>query len=139
MAERVKAQGNDALKQGKYAEAASLYGQAIGLDPTNAVYYSNRSSALASLSRFDKALADADKCVELRPDWAKAHLRRAGALQGLKKLLRSLLLGLELGVAPLEFSCLGVGRLEVRGQGRNVLLLEPHDFPSHLGLLDGAG
>lgn len=84
-AERVKAQGNDALKLGKFSEAVSLYGQAIGLDPTNAVYLSNRSSALASLSRFDKALVDADKCIELKPDWAKGHLRRAGALSGLKR------------------------------------------------------
>ena len=84
-AERVKAQGNDALKQGKFAEAASLYGQAIGLDPTNSVYYSNRSSALCSLSKFDKALADAEKCVALKPEWAKGHLRLAGAYAGLKR------------------------------------------------------
>ena len=71
-----------ALKQSKFAEAVSLYAQAIGLDPTNHVYYSNRSSALCSLEKFDKALADAQKCVALKPDWAKAHLRLAGAYSG---------------------------------------------------------
>ena len=84
-AERVKAQGNDALKLGKFKEASSLYGQAIGLDPTNAVYYSNRSSALGALGEYERALADAHKCVGLKPDWAKAHLRLAGAYSGLKR------------------------------------------------------
>ena len=84
-AERVKVQGNDALKQGKLTEAVSLYGQAIGLDPTNAVYYSNRSSAFASLNQLDKALADAEVCVRLKPEWAKGHLRLAGALSGLRR------------------------------------------------------
>ena len=36
-AEKVKTQGNEALKAGKYAEALELYSQAISLDPTNAV------------------------------------------------------------------------------------------------------
>ena len=84
-AERVKNQGNDALKNGQFADAAVLYGQAIGLDPTNAAYYSNRSSAYASLSQFEKALDDAKNAIRLKSDWAKAHLRHASALTGLRR------------------------------------------------------
>ena len=84
-AEMVKSRGNDALKAGRVEEAATLYGQAIALNPIEAVYYSNRSSALCTLGRFDAALGDARECARLRPDWAKAHLRVGGALSGLQR------------------------------------------------------
>ena len=49
------------------------------LDPSNHVFYSNRSVAYTALERFDAALADADECVRLQPGWAKGHQRRAAA------------------------------------------------------------
>ena len=82
-AERVKAQGNAALKNGKLEEAVSFYGQAIALDPTSAVYLSNRSAAHAALHHYEQALADAKAAAALQPQWSKAHLRVAGALVGL--------------------------------------------------------
>lgn len=56
--------------------------QAIELEPTNHVLYSNRSGAYASLKKFDQALEDADKIVELKPDWAKGWGRKGTALHG---------------------------------------------------------
>lgn len=44
--------------------------------------YSNRSGAYASLKNFDKALEDADKTTELKPDWAKGWGRKGAALHG---------------------------------------------------------
>jgi tetratricopeptide (TPR) repeat protein len=85
VAERVKNQGNDALKAGKIAEAATFYSQAIGLDPTNAAYFSNRSSAHATLGSLEKALDDAQQCIRLKPEWAKGHLRAGSALSALKR------------------------------------------------------
>ena len=42
---------------------------------------SNRSIAYLNLgSSEDKALADADKAIQLRPDWEKGHFRRGAAL-----------------------------------------------------------
>ena len=84
-AERVKAQGNDALKAGRLKDAATLYGQALALNPTEAVYYSNRSSVLISLQQHDAALRDAHECVRLRPEWAKSHLRVGAALSEMKR------------------------------------------------------
>ena len=84
-AERVKVQGNDMLKQGNFKEAVNLYSQAIGLDPTNSVYYSNRSTAYGSFGHWEKALSDAKRAVALKPDWAKAHLRVGAASSELRK------------------------------------------------------
>lgn len=36
----------------------------------------------ASLKEWDSALEDAQKCVELKPDWAKGYSRLGGALFG---------------------------------------------------------
>lgn len=44
--------------------------------------YSNRSGAYASLKNFDKALEDASKTVEIKPDWAKGWGRKGAALHG---------------------------------------------------------
>lgn len=61
--------------------------QAIELDPSNHVLYSNRSGSYASLKDFDKALEDANKTVEIKPDWPKGWTRKAGALHGQGDLL----------------------------------------------------
>ena len=42
---------------------------------------SNRSASFLKLSKVSQALQDAEKCVELRPDWDKAHFRKAAALE----------------------------------------------------------
>ena len=34
---------------------------------------------------YEQALADAERCVALRPDWAKGHTRKASALHGLAR------------------------------------------------------
>ena len=71
-AEQYKARGNKALQEGKYEEAVELYGEAIALDPTNHVYFSNRAAAFANLKKYKESLTDANKTVELKPDWPKA-------------------------------------------------------------------
>ena len=47
--------------------------------------FSNRSGALTALASYDLALADADRCTALRPDWPKGFARRATALHGLRR------------------------------------------------------
>jgi hypothetical protein len=43
--------------------------------------FSNRSASFLKLSKVNQALADAERCVELRPQWDKAHFRKAAALE----------------------------------------------------------
>lgn len=43
--------------------------------------FSNRSASFLKLSKVSQALLDAEKCVELKPGWDKAHFRKAAALE----------------------------------------------------------
>ena len=81
MADERKAKGNAAFLAGCFEEAALTV--AIALAPNNHILYSNRSAARASLHRYADALADAQKTVELRPDWAEGYSRLGAAHLGL--------------------------------------------------------
>ncbi|OAY68182.1 hsp70-Hsp90 organizing protein-like [Ananas comosus] len=83
MAEEAKAKGNAAFSAGRFDDAVRHFSEAIALAPTNHVLYSNRSAAYASLHRYAEALADAEKTVELKPDWAKGYSRLGAAHLGL--------------------------------------------------------
>ena len=65
------------------------FSQAIELEPTNHVLYSNRSGAYASKKQFDQALEDATKTTEIKPDWSKGWSRKGAALHGVGKLFDS--------------------------------------------------
>ena len=69
--------GNAEYKAKKFDKAVGLYSKAIGLDPTNHVFYSNRSGCFLSMQRFADATNDAQKCIELKPDWHKGYIRKA--------------------------------------------------------------
>jgi len=84
--DQLKAQGNKAFSSGNYEDAIKLFSQAIELDPTNHVLYSNRSAAYASLKDFDSALQDAEKTIECKSDWPKGYSRKGAALFGKKDL-----------------------------------------------------
>ncbi|KAJ2845769.1 Hsp90 cochaperone, partial [Coemansia brasiliensis] len=81
----LKTQGNAAFSSGNHEEAVKLFTQAIELDPTNHVLYSNRSAAFSSLKKYDEALKDAEKTIEIKPDWAKGYGRKGAALFGKQK------------------------------------------------------
>jgi stress-induced-phosphoprotein 1 len=62
------------------------YSGAIELDPSNHIYFSNRSAARLSAGDAASALADGEACVRLKPDWPKAHSRTGAALHTLGRL-----------------------------------------------------
>ncbi|KAH0486277.1 MAG: hypothetical protein KVP17_004722 [Porospora cf. gigantea B] len=79
-AAQLKDLGNQAFSSKDFEKAVILFGQAIELDPSNHVLWSNRSGAYASLGDYEKAEADAQKCVELNPKWCKGYSRLGLAL-----------------------------------------------------------
>ncbi|WPH00879.1 Hypothetical protein R9X50_00371000 [Acrodontium crateriforme] len=87
MADALKAEGNKLFAAKDFVGAAEKFSQAIELDPTNHVLYSNRSGAYASLKQFDKALEDANKTTEIKPDWAKGWGRKGTAQHGVGDLV----------------------------------------------------
>jgi len=85
-ADRLKGLANDAFKANDLTKSVMLYTEALAHAHRNsldsiAVLYSNRSCAMLKLGRLEHALADADKAIEGRPDWAKAHSRKGAALR----------------------------------------------------------
>ncbi|XP_058798627.1 stress-induced-phosphoprotein 1 [Phymastichus coffea] len=76
----LKGKGNKALQEEKFDDAIKFYTQAIELDGSNHVLYSNRSAAYAKAGKYSQALEDAEKTVSLKPDWAKGYSRKGSAL-----------------------------------------------------------
>lgn len=86
-AEEYKAQGNDSFRAKDFSKAIELFTKAIDVsDKPNHVLYSNRSACYTSMGEYEKALKDAQQCVEINPTWAKGHNRVAAALYGEGKL-----------------------------------------------------
>jgi tetratricopeptide (TPR) repeat protein len=84
--EDIKAMGNKCFESGEYRKSIRLYTRALERDPQNHALYSNRSACYLQAAKqmgIDTrlmALRDADKVVELRPDWFKGYSRRGDAL-----------------------------------------------------------
>lgn len=74
-AESVKLKGNEYYKLAQYGEACDAYSQAIEYDPTNAVYYANRSMALMQAKEYKHALQDSLRANDLAPNTAKTISR----------------------------------------------------------------
>lgn len=86
---QLKDKGNAALQAGKFNEAVKFYTEAIALDSKNHVLFSNRSAAYAKAGNYKKALEDAEKTVEIKPDWGKGYSRKGSALAYLGRLQES--------------------------------------------------
>lgn len=86
-ADELKALGNKAIADKNFDDAIDKFTQAIALQPDNHILYSNRSAAHASKKDWDNALKDADKTIEIKPDWPKGYGRKGAALHGAGDLL----------------------------------------------------
>lgn len=73
----MKNKGNAAIAQKDWRKAIEFYDKAIELDPTQAVFYSNRAQSHIKMESFGFAIADATKAIELDPSYVKAYYRRA--------------------------------------------------------------
>eukprot|EP00930_Biecheleria_cincta_P096128 TRINITY_DN87_c0_g2_i1.p1 TRINITY_DN87_c0_g2~~TRINITY_DN87_c0_g2_i1.p1 ORF type:complete len:609 (-),score=200.04 TRINITY_DN87_c0_g2_i1:475-2229(-) len=84
-AAEAKAKGNTAFQAKDFKEAITHFTEAISHDPTDHVFFSNRSACFASLEQYEKALEDGTECVKLKPDWPKGYTRKGLAEFFLKK------------------------------------------------------
>lgn len=87
----LKDKGNLLFKNQQWADAESIYSEALGLCPLSytaerAVLFSNRGAARVHLGAKDKAIADCSKALELNPQYLKALLRRAELYEQTDKL-----------------------------------------------------
>ena len=85
-----KDKGNALVKEKKYKEALNCYSKAIEKDPNDPIFYSNRSAMHLNLKEFVESLADAEKAISLKLDYAKAYFRKGQALEGLNRIEEAL-------------------------------------------------
>lgn len=81
-----KDQGGALFKQGHVPQALECYSRALALTPDDATLRANRALCHLKLGNASLALTDADAAIAAEPDHAKAHYRRAKALQALSRL-----------------------------------------------------
>jgi len=83
--EELKSKGNAALQNNQNDEAIKFYTEAIEIDAKNHILFSNRSAAYAKAGKFNEALEDGDKTIQLKKDWPKGYSRKGAALELLEK------------------------------------------------------
>uniref|UniRef100_A0A3Q2CS60 Serine/threonine-protein phosphatase n=1 Tax=Cyprinodon variegatus TaxID=28743 RepID=A0A3Q2CS60_CYPVA len=84
-AELLKEKANKFFKEKDYENAIKYYTEALELNPSNAIYYSNRSLAYLRTECYGYALADATKALEADKNYIKGYYRRATSNMALGK------------------------------------------------------
>jgi small glutamine-rich tetratricopeptide repeat-containing protein alpha len=74
-AEKHKQEGNALMNSKHYDKAIDAYTAAVGRDPSNPVYYSNRAAAHSSKGDHLSAAVDAEKAIEVDPKFVKGYSR----------------------------------------------------------------
>lgn len=77
--------GNDAFNAGNFSDAVKHYTEALEADVTNEKLYSNRAAAYAKVGNYELSLADANRAITLKKDWAKPYSRKGHALYHLRR------------------------------------------------------
>jgi len=75
----VKNKGNEALTAGNNEAAIAFFSIAILLEPSNHIYFSNRSAAFCNIGKYEEALADANQVVSINSQWPKGYSRKGVA------------------------------------------------------------
>ncbi|XP_034756998.1 tetratricopeptide repeat protein 31-like isoform X2 [Etheostoma cragini] len=83
--ESLTVQGIQMFEQGRYSQAVDMFTEAIFCDPRDHRFYGNRSHCYWVLEQYSSALTDAQRSIQLAPDWPKGYFRKGCALMGLKR------------------------------------------------------
>jgi DnaJ family protein C protein 7 len=82
--DRMKEEGNNLFKSGKFREAVLVYTQALEVDPinkgTNSKILQNRALCYTRTKEYIPAIADCERALQLDPSYTKARKTKAKAL-----------------------------------------------------------
>jgi len=70
------------FSEGRHEDAVRHFDACIALEPSDAVFWSNRAAAKLALRDWAGAFADARQATVLKPDWAKGWARWGAAATG---------------------------------------------------------
>lgn len=78
-ADSLKEKGNECVRKQNFKDAIVFYSEAIrkAENENGHILYSNRSFAYLKNKEYYYALADAEKVIEIAPEYIKGHYRRA--------------------------------------------------------------
>lgn len=125
--------GIQLFKKGQYSQAVDMFSEAIHCDPKDHRFFGNRSYCYWCLELYPSALSDAQKSIQLAPDWPKGYFRKGSALMGLKRygeaeraMQQVLKLDQDCEEASIElFNCKVLQLMDLGfEEGQSVLLLE---------------
>lgn len=85
-----KEKGNEYFNKGEYAEALKQYEEAKRRNPKDAVLYNNSAICLIRMMKFNEALKEVNKALELNPTFVKAMVRKASIHNSLKEYHKAL-------------------------------------------------
>lgn len=82
-AREMKEKGNSAFRASDFMQAAAYYSQALDLDSCAHTVWANRAQCWLKLGNHEKALADAIRCTEICPEYAKGWFRKGISLHAI--------------------------------------------------------
>ena len=90
LANELKQKRNESFKEGKWADAIESYTEALKRNPKDHKLYSNRATCFCKLMRWDAAMVDCDKAIEIDPLFIKAYIRKGKINHCLKQYHKAL-------------------------------------------------
>ncbi|PIK58144.1 hypothetical protein BSL78_04944 [Apostichopus japonicus] len=87
---KLKSEGNDFVKKGKYQDAIKCYTSCTEIDPEQAVPFTNRALCYLKLQQNKQAEEDCTKALALDANNVKGYYRRALARKGLENYFESI-------------------------------------------------
>lgn len=79
LAEAEREKGNALFKEGKFPDAVKCYTESIRRGPKDPRVWSNRAACYTKLTALPEALKDAEKAIEIDPNFVKAYTRKGHA------------------------------------------------------------
>jgi len=108
---RLRGEGNRLYQRDAVSESVAKYTQAADLNTNDYLILGNRSMANHRMNKFTEALEDADKAIELKPDWSKSYFRKGQALSALHRYEEAVVVFFQCFM--LEDTCSKALRLEI--------------------------